>query len=288
MGVMGEGPRRLRTVLLYTTGHVGSATVTSRLLEASELEIVGIVRAAPIAFTRAGLARMSKHWRHVGWRFGWMLVWQRIVQAVVYGLAWLVPGRRPAVQAARLLALDRGIPTFEGSINSPEGRAFVAAQAPDLLVSAYFAQILKPEVLAIPRQGTLNVHPGWLPAYRGAMAYFWVLRNGEDRGGVTVHWIDAGVDTGEILARRACRIRPGVTQLQVLMWTAVVGARLLRRVTRALAAGRRPAPIAVSEDEARYYPMPGRGDFDTYFRERRFFRIRDVFAFLFRRARRRG
>ena len=78
---------------------------------------------------------------------------------------------------------------------------------PDVLVSAYFSQILKSEIIQLPRFGVLNIHPGWLPAYRGAMAYFWVLHNGSDPGGVSVHWIDEGIDTGEILERRFFRIR---------------------------------------------------------------------------------
>jgi methionyl-tRNA formyltransferase len=89
------------------------------------------------------------------------------------------------------IARERNISVFQtGDINAAATIEFVRQCQPDLLVSAYFSQILKSEIIQLPGLGVLNIHPGWLPAYRGAMAYFWVLHNGSDRGGVSVHWID--------------------------------------------------------------------------------------------------
>ncbi|MGK0298115.1 MAG: methionyl-tRNA formyltransferase [Gammaproteobacteria bacterium] len=70
---------------------------------------------------------------------------------------------------------------------------------PDLIVSAYFNQIIKEPIINLPRLGILNMHPGWLPAYRGVMAYFWVLKNGSDEAGVSIHWIGKGIDAGELV-----------------------------------------------------------------------------------------
>ena len=134
-------------------------------------------------------------------------------------------------------------------------------------------------VIQTPRLGVLNVHPGWLPAYKGAMAYLWVLKNGGERAGVTVHWIDEGVDTGAILARRAFTVAPGMTQQNVLVTTATVGADLLSEVGNKLVSGENIDDICPDDrEEDMYYPMPGEAAFDAYFRRRRFFRIRDTFA----------
>ena len=122
----------------------------------------------------------------------------------------------------------------------------------------------------------MNVHPGWLPAYKGAMTYLWVLRHGREKAGVTLHWIDEGIDTGEIIARRSFKLLPGMTQQNVLVETAVVGAGLLKDVGRKLALGDDPGSIVPEEDQ--YYPMPGEKEFHAYFSKRRFFRIRDLFA----------
>jgi methionyl-tRNA formyltransferase len=160
---------------------------------------------------------------------------------------------------------------------------------PDLLVSAYFSQILKSEVIQLPRYGILNIHPGWLPAYRGAMAYFWVLHNDSDRGGVSVHWIDEGIDTGEILERRSFPIPLKATQETVLTLTAVIGTRLLRRVIRRLQNNLPASKVSMQADTAGadYYPMPGDREFSSYFEKRRFFRIRDVLGLIAFRGMRR-
>jgi len=108
------------------------------------------------------------------------------------------------------------------------------------------------------------------------------LHNRSDRGGVTVHWIDEGVDTGQILARRSFPIHANATQETVLALTAVIGASLLRRVIRRLKNGQ---PVAIpltdpGESQESYYPMPGDREFDSYFQQRRFFRVRDVLGLI--------
>nr|WP_281167233.1 formyltransferase family protein [Psychromonas ossibalaenae] len=136
--------------------------------------------------------------------------------------------------------------------------------------------------MSLPKTGVLNIHPGWLPSYKGAMAYFWVLNNGSDRGGVTVHWIDEGLDTGEVLARRSFTLKANATQESVLMYTAVIGAKLLGRVVKRLIDGKDPKLhlIHSSNEKDMYYPMPGDKDFESYFKQRRYFRIRDVLTVL--------
>ncbi len=71
---------------------------------------------------------------------------------------------------------------------------------PDLVVIGG-ARILKEHILVIPKVGLVNAHPGLLPKYRGESTMHWSLLNG-DPVGVTVHMLDKGVDTGELLLRR--------------------------------------------------------------------------------------
>jgi peptidoglycan/xylan/chitin deacetylase (PgdA/CDA1 family)/folate-dependent phosphoribosylglycinamide formyltransferase PurN len=84
------------------------------------------------------------------------------------------------------------------AINSEETCAWVRARAPDLGV-ALGAPILKPALFTLPRLGTINLHKGRLPFYRGMPPAFWELRNGESSVGCTVHQVEAGLDTGDIL-----------------------------------------------------------------------------------------
>ncbi len=112
------------------------------------------------------------------------------------------------------------------------------------------------------------------------MAYFWVLKNGSQRGGVTVHWIDEGIDTGAILARRSFHLTEKATQETVLMMTAVIGAALVRRIVKKIIADEKLNTFSIDQEENNYYALPAEKDFGLYFQRRRFFRIRDILGLL--------
>jgi hypothetical protein len=173
-------PRPVRIVVLYSAGHLGSALIMNRLVDMGEIEVVGVVKAQPLSLSRQGKSQIKRHLQQVGWHFAWLLFFQRIIQAVGYGLSMVLPARPERLLPAWKIAGERNIPVFETrDINAADSLEFVRQCQSDLLVSAYFSQILKSEILQIARLGVLNVHPGWLPSYRGAMAYFWVLHNPE-------------------------------------------------------------------------------------------------------------
>jgi methionyl-tRNA formyltransferase len=84
--------------------------------------------------------------------------------------------------ALKPLALARGLPVFDPPNASDDGFvAQLAALEPDVIVVASYGQFLKKNLLAVPRLGTINVHPSLLPKYRGASPIQWALANGERR-----------------------------------------------------------------------------------------------------------
>ena len=86
------------------------------------------------------------------------------------------------------------------NVNSPEALNDFLEFAPDLIISIRFGQIFKQTLINIPKLGVLNLHSGILPNYRGVMASFWAVLNGEKKLGTTLHYInDATIDTGEII-----------------------------------------------------------------------------------------
>lgn len=271
----------LRVVLLYSAGHLGSAIVLNMLYQMPEVRIVGVVRAEPAAAT---LRKAWQQFSKVGWRFAWLMMWQRVMQFVAfYVVAPLV--KKDHLMAAWQFAHKHGIPSLKSkNINDARSLAFLESLQPDMIVSAYFSQILRKSVLDVPKKGALNIHPGLLPDYKGAMNYFWALKNGEDRAGVSVHWMDEGIDTGALLARKSFVLKPKATQQQVLATTAFAGGRLLQRVIRKVAAGETVAALPALAHTGAYYPMPGAAEFKDYFARRRFFRIRDTLQLALKRV----
>ena len=83
-------------------------------------------------------------------------------------------------------------------IHAQSVKSRVRALGPDLGV-IYGSPILKPELFEIPRNGTLGIHHGKVPEYRGNKTTFWAMWAGEETAGVTIQKIDAGLDTGQIV-----------------------------------------------------------------------------------------
>ena len=106
------------------------------------------------------------------------------------------------------VAEGRGLPLFEGRrLSSPETCRLVLDLAPDLIVVSSFDQIVPREIIDAPGLGVINVHPSLLPKYRGATPTFWALMAGEEKTGVTVHFIeDERLDRGRIVAQAGLEI----------------------------------------------------------------------------------
>lgn len=89
-------------------------------------------------------------------------------------------------------------------------RDWLDALKPDLVVIYSMSQLLPHEILGISRLGVLNLHPSLLPAYRGPNPWFWMYFNCEKHGGVTLHYVDAGEDTGDVIFQRIYEIPLGM------------------------------------------------------------------------------
>lgn len=88
------------------------------------------------------------------------------------------------------------------NINTAEVTARVAELAPDICIVANVRKIIKKPLMDVPKMGFINIHPSLLPYYRGLSPEHWPIINGEKESGVTVHYIDEGTDTGDIILQR--------------------------------------------------------------------------------------
>lgn len=137
--------------------------------------------------------------------------------------------------------------------------------APDLLIVNSYAMILRPDVLAVPRFGAVNAHGALLPAYRGANPTEWAMINGESKAGVTIHAMDAGIDTGPIIAQRKVPIRFEDTWLDVRRRVDAAAERLLAETLPAILAGEarlQPQPEAAGRHWPRRSAEDGRFDWE--------------------------
>lgn len=102
------------------------------------------------------------------------------------------------------LALENDIPVFQPiKASTPEFVAELAELEPDIIVVAAFGQLLKTNLLELPRFGCINVHASLLPKYRGASPIQWSIINGDSETGVTIMHMAAGLDTGDIILQKS-------------------------------------------------------------------------------------
>lgn len=111
---------------------------------------------------------------------------------------WLIKKRQPVL--LRDFCKESNVPyNFIWRGNAKEIAGWVAELKPELIVVLSMSQLLKGDILKIPNLGVINLHPSFLPNYRGANPDFWQYYDMEMAPGVTVHYVDAGEDTGDII-----------------------------------------------------------------------------------------
>lgn len=137
-------------------------------------------------------------------------------------------GRELRQSAVKKAALKHDLPIFQPrTLRTVEALAQLAEWSPDVAVVAAFGQILSQEVLDLPPYGCLNVHASLLPRWRGAAPVAAAILAGDEVTGVTVMKMDAGLDTGPILAQREEPIRRDDARATLTDRLSYVGAELL-------------------------------------------------------------
>lgn len=174
-------------------------------------------------------------------------------------------GRGIKMPPVKTLALELGIPVIQPEkLRAPEAMDQLRAWDPDLIVVAAFGQLLKPDVLELPRFGCINVHASLLPRWRGAAPINAAILAGDEETGVTIMKMDAGLDTGAILTQRAIRLTRDDTAGSVTAALSTLGADLLLATLPDFLAGKL-TPIPQPAEGVTYAPMlkkeDGRLDF---------------------------
>jgi methionyl-tRNA formyltransferase len=163
--------------------------------------------------------------------------------------------RRPTLRG---VAAERGIAHLRTyRRGDPELVRFVRELRPDVIAVCGMTRLLEREVFEIPRHGAINLHPAALPRYRGANPFFWMYYNMDGEGGVTIHFLDEGEDTGDVIFEETYPIRPGARMIETQATAFAIGTRLLVRALDALDRGacpRTPQPRDVSWPRARRVP----------------------------------
>lgn len=153
----------------------------------------------------------------------------------------------------KLTALELGLPIIQpGKLK--EALEQIQAWSPDVIVVAAFGQILRANVLNLPPHGCLNVHASLLPRHRGAAPIAAAILAGDAEAGVTLMKMDAGIDTGDMLAQKSIRVEATDTATSLTEKLSYLGANLLKEKLDEYLNGRL-TPLKQNDNLATYAPM---------------------------------
>ncbi len=147
------------------------------------------------------------------------------------------------------------IPFFRPNrMRDPEVSDAYTKLSPDLAVMAYVTDIIPEKLLSVPSLGTICYHPSLLPRHRGASAINWALIQGDLRTGLTIFWVEKGIDTGPILLQKEVEIGPEDTTGTLYFNTLFpLGVKAMTEAVGLIKEGKAPR-IAQDESRATYEP----------------------------------
>jgi methionyl-tRNA formyltransferase len=139
-------------------------------------------------------------------------------------------------------------------MKDPEAFEAMKKLAPDLAILAFVTDIVPGRVLELPRLGSICYHPSLLPRHRGASAINWAVIEGDTKTGLTIFWVDEGIDTGDILLQKEVEIGPDDTTGSVYFNKLYpLGIEAIVEATDLIAAGKAPR-IPQDHSKATYEP----------------------------------
>jgi methionyl-tRNA formyltransferase len=187
-------------------------------------------------------------------------------------------GRKIQAPPVKTLAQTYGLPIFQpASLKNPEVIELIQALSPDVIVVAAFGQILKENILQMPKYGCVNVHASLLPRWRGAAPVQAAVLH-DEISGVTIMKMDQGLDTGPILSQRSTPITDEMTAGMLFDRLAQMGAELLVDTLVGFVKGEiHPRPQ--EEAEATYAPQLRKQDGKLDFNQPAAFLARQVRAY---------
>ncbi|QLD88768.1 hypothetical protein HWV07_06855 [Natronomonas salina] len=144
-------------------------------------------------------------------------------------------------------------------VNSDLYRKYAKAKNPDVIVSVAATQKFGSDLLGVPELGGINVHSSLLPEYRGVSPSFWALLHGNEKTGITVHYMDEDIDTGDVIIQEPLTIQEEDTLHSLNERVAERGSGVLRRALDDIRAGTIDAE-PINPDAGTYYSLPSRED----------------------------
>jgi len=260
--------KKIDTVILMHRYHVGANIVLNKIVTDPNINIKALiikdVWSSKKHFTGHNmLFSFYRFGRKIGFYclLGFILISVlHFIPLIIFDLLFLgvVYKSRNFLKTSESLAKFYNIPVhIVSDINDKESTRLLKSLKPDVILSNNYGQIIKDHIINIPKIACINLHPGILPTYKGLMPHFWNMVNKDTEGGVTLHLIDEGVDTGRIILMDKITIEKGTSYYKHWFNLAILGSKLLKKYFKSLRQGKSlNTKIQYSKDKIFHLPFP--------------------------------
>jgi len=185
---------------------------------------------------------------------------------LTYGFKFVLSKLNPNKSVKHVLKNhDIPIIKLKKSVNHTDSLKQIKAYKPDLLISIAGNQIFKQPLIDLAPKGCLNLHTALLPKYRGLMPSFWVLKNNEKETGVSVFFVDKGIDSGPILVQKKMPINENMTQAELIKKSKKLGMDAIIESIELIHQNNYKL-IPNTDKEKTYFSFPTREDVKEFYR----------------------
>ena len=224
----------MKVVLLTSDYHVTANIGLKSFLDhpglkKHDIEVMGIVVAGQFSFGKKHLKRTAYFFRKANFVFLAKNIITNIWKQIrIFIARYITHDKKREYYAIDELAKMHNVPFLEvETINSEKAHQFIKEKNPDLMVSCFLLEILKKEVLSIPKKGSINVHPALVQDHRGAFSAFWTIAKNWRKTGATVHYMNEAIDEGDVILQKHFFVYPSDTVYTVNKKSAHLGGKLL-------------------------------------------------------------
>jgi methionyl-tRNA formyltransferase len=222
-----------------------------------DIRVIGCVLAdaSPFGKQESFLKKIKRTYRIFGFSF-----------VFHYGFMFIYNRLNPRKRISNILN-KYAIPIIQlkGNINSKRSLSIINNYKPDLLISIAGNQIFKQPLISLAPKGCLNLHTALLPKYRGLMPSFWVLKNYEKETGVSVFFVDKGIDSGPILVQKRIPIPEKMTQAKLIKESKRIGIDAVLEAVKLIHQGNYVL-IPNLDEEKTYFSFPTRQDVKEFYK----------------------
>lgn len=256
-------------IVIFTVDHIYANKIVKDVIAAFGDEIKFLAESETLLPKKTRLQALKRYLKISGAYYVFTQITKLKIYQYISVFANLFSFKNSKFCSYKLLAKNFNV-NLEG-VKDVNGKEFIKKLKkinPDLIISIYFNQIISEEIIDIPRKGVINIHPAYLPDYKGISPVFWSLANSEEIAGVTVHYINKGIDTGGIIEREKVKIETGDTEHSLYWRICKTGSPLLLRTILNIKADK---VRSVANIGGRYFSLPTKEAVSRFRKSRDFF-----------------